>query len=309
MKTNLLVRLLRRTITYATLAIAGLTISLTPPAQAGSIGVPNAVPANNLIRNSLFNSLNGRNPWQVTTDVAGGPVFSGSDLGPWTVTSGLVLLFGPAPGVSGTNADILNGAPNFFNPHPTASAPGFRLWGPANHSPDNGLRLGPNGGNFVALDGELLEPGNIHVRGEISQTINGLTVGEPTTVSFNWAAAQQEGFRFATTEQIRVGLCPVTGACPSQDLMFTNVLSNADRGFNGWEHASFTFTPTMSTEVLSFLSIGTPAQGEQPPFALIDGGVTLEQHVPEPGTWSLLGIGFAAFAVACRRPRWFGVTA
>ncbi len=55
------------------------------------------------------------------------------------------------------------------------------LWGPGNGSA-NGLTISPNGGNFVAADGGY-DPG------PLSQSINGLTLGEPVSVGFWWAGA------------------------------------------------------------------------------------------------------------------------
>jgi hypothetical protein len=148
------------------------------------------------------------------------------------------------------------------------------------------------------------------VQGSISQTITGLKVGVPTTVEFNWAAGQQVSFPGSTTEQLQVSLCPTAdlASCPSEDKSLTPVLNNPNRGFQGWRPGvtqngrDFTFDPSMPTEVLTFLAIGTP--NAQPPFILLDGrqlSVT-EHSVPEPGTGSLLLIGLAAMAgVAYRR--------
>jgi hypothetical protein len=48
-----------------------------------------------------------------------------------------------------------------------------------------------------------------------------------------------------------------------------------------------TFTPTSTSETLSFLAIGTP--GGVPPLALLD-GVSLSD-IPEPASWALLVSG------------------
>jgi hypothetical protein len=273
------------------------------------------------------------------------PGFSrGADIGPWTV-KGFVLLFGPnGASPSGTNADFGTGsgggqpgADNQFVSGGPGRTAGFCLWGPgacggtvpsAVQSLPDRLSLGPNGGNFLALDGEqgaiqhsgvaCTAPGpttcSYEVQGSISQIITGLKVGVPTTVDFNWAAAQQSGpeFRGATTEQFQVSLCPTSdlASCPSADKLLTAVLNNPDRGFRAWrsgvteQGGDFTFDPSMSSEVLTFLAIGTP--NPLPPFVLLDGkSLSLTQHsVPEPGTGTLLLIGLAAMAgVAYRRRR------
>jgi hypothetical protein len=124
-------------------------------------------------------------------------------------------------------------------------------------------------------------------------------VGEPTTIEFEWAAAQQAGFTGPNTEKLEVSLGSQT--------MTTAVIMNNSMGFQPWRKAEFTFTPSATSEVLSFLAIGTPEVGvgsAGPPFVLLDGAIHL-QAVPEPGSWLLLGISFAAIAgLAYRRPNW-----
>lgn len=285
------------TFTVLAIAIAGLTISLASPAQA-----------ENLIANSNFVPTNGvMSPAQVNVAPVGeNPGWaSGTELGPWTV-NGLAALFGPAAGTSGTNADVSPGAPYQFN-----NSSNFNLYGPgaAGGGQNNGLTLGPNGGNFVALDGSqgptdhsgVACPGggtcSYPIQASISQTITGLQIGVPAVVSFNWAAGQQSGFPGDTTMQLQVSLCPTSETCPNTDL--TPVVDSPQGGFQNWMPEEFTFTPTSATEVLTFLAIGTPAA--DPPIGLLDGGVSLSQ-IPEPSTWSLLGISFAVIAgIVCRR--------
>jgi hypothetical protein len=152
------------------------------------------------------------------------------------------------------------------------------LWGPKNGS-DNGLPASsPAGGNFVAMDGA-------YAVGPLSQTINGLTPGVATAVSFYWAGAQQGGYSGATTEQFSVSL--------GSDTQFTPVLDNVSQGFTGWRREVLTFMPTSSSEVLSFLAVGTPAG--VPPFSLLD-GVSVSA-APEPAAWALFMAGF--FSVGC----------
>jgi hypothetical protein len=150
----------------------------------------------------------------------------------------------------------------------------LHLWGPnnggaaSNHLP----ATSPNGGNYLAMDGAYeVEP--------VSQTLFGLTPGKAATVSFFYAGAQQSGYTGATTEQLIVSLGGQSFATP--------VLQNVDHGFTGWYSESFTFTPTSSSEVLSFLAVGTP-NGE-PPFTLLD-GVSVSQ-TPEPSSLALLITG------------------
>ena len=139
-----------------------------------------------------------------------------------------------------------------------------------------------NRGNFIAADGA-------YQTGPISQTVNGLTTGKSYTVSFYFAGAQQYGFTGATTEQWLVSL-------GSQQLA-TAVLSDTSHGFTGWQYTSLTFTATATSEVLSFLAVGTPSG--VPPFTLLD-GVSMVA-APEPGSAAMLVTGVLAIAFFARR--------
>lgn len=147
------------------------------------------------------------------------------------------------------------------------------------------------GGNFMALDGD---PG---IHGTLTQKITGLVAGQSYGLHFNWAASQLRNRTGATTEQLQVSL-----GGPAQT---TQLISNPSQGFSGWTQGYFVFTPTSSSAVLSFLSIGTPSG--QPPIALLD-NVSL-QAVPEPATWALFLTGFGLVGYAARRRRTTVVTA
>jgi hypothetical protein len=158
-----------------------------------------------------------------------------------------------------------------------------KVWGPGTSPPsNNGLTLSPDGGAFVGSDPAFQN-------GALSQTLTGLTVGKTLTVTFEFAGAQQFNRDLATTEGWAVSL---GGGLP-QD---TALLSTPNHGFTGWQTAMFMFTPTSSTEVLSFLSIGTAAS-PLPPFALLD-SVSAMQTVPEPSTWVMMVLGFAGLGYA-----------
>lgn len=252
----------------------------------------------NLIANPDFTATSGPST-RIQLNVSSGPTFSnGAVIGPWTA-SGLVFLFGPnSSSASGTNADLAPGAPNHFG-----ATGGFCLWGPSSAgcpsgagvgNVPNGLTIGPSGGNFLAMDGALQSSNTppVSLRGDISQTLMGLEVGVPVMIEFNWAAAQQTTFFGPNTEQLQVSL--------GSETQSTAVVDNASQGFIPWMHEEFTFTPTMSSEVLSFLAIGTPAIGTGsagPPFVLLDGGVSARE-VPELSTWAMIALGFAGLGYA-----------
>ncbi|MHA4871642.1 PEPxxWA-CTERM sorting domain-containing protein [Duganella sp. PWIR1] len=156
------------------------------------------------------------------------------------------------------------------------------LWGPANGS-NNGLTASPNGGSFVANDGGSgVAP--------ISQQVNGLVAGQQYTLSFYWGGAQQYGYNGPTTEQWIVSL--------GNDTKSTAILNNAEHGFTGWQKETMTFTAGGSSELLSFLAVGTPAG--VPPFSLLD-GVTMAAAVPEPDTWAMMALGMGLLGCVARR--------
>lgn len=180
------------------------------------------------------------------------------------------------------------------------------LWGPdyayGNGRSDNGLPdTSPAGGNFIASNGA-------YEASPISQLINGLQVGQSYQLSFYWAAAQQMGYNGASQQDWTVSLGGQT--------FQTATVTNESHGFVPWQQASFTYTATSTSEVLSFLANGTPSG--TPPFTLLD-GVSLTPlfqssvrrgtlglgvlGVPEPSSWAMMIAGFGAVGVSLRRQR------
>ena len=160
----------------------------------------------------------------------------------------------------------------------------LKLWGP-NDGSANGLPASsPLGGNFVAADGA-------YEVGAISQTLSGLTVGNAYTIGFWWAGAQQSNRNGVNTEQWQVSFGSQTQS--------TAVVNNVSEGFTGWVFQTFNFIADGTSDVLSFLAIGTPS-GE-PPFSLL-AGVSVNP-VPEPSTLVLMGVGLLGVGVIRRRRR------
>ncbi len=185
--------------------------------------------------------------FESTTNGAGQLGYNTNATG-WT-TSGYNFLFTPGSADT-TGADGQYGS--------------LQIWGPGNGS-NNGLpATSPDGGNYVAADGAFQV-------GAISQTINGLVAGDSYNVSFYWAGAQQQSFNGPNTEQWQVSL--------GSETQSTGVYDNPSHGFSGWQQQSFTFTADSSSDVLSFLAVGTPSG--VPPFSLLD-GVSVNP-TPEPG--------------------------
>jgi hypothetical protein len=144
----------------------------------------------------------------------------------------------------------------------------------------------PDGGNFVALDGDT------QYNGALTQTIGGLVVGQTYDLTFDWATAQYADRQGVTTEKLVVDF-------GGQEVV-TDTVVNPSEGSTPWRIEHFKFTATSVSQVLSFLSIGTP--NGQPPVALLD-GVSLTQAVPEPATWAMMIAGFGLVGGLARRRR------
>ena len=152
----------------------------------------------------------------------------------------------------------------------------------------------PNGGNFVALDGDSsFQGGSATTAGAtISQTINGLTPGLQYDVSFDWAATELLDRTGDTTERLAVDF--------GSDAQTTATVSVPSGGFSGWMQQSFGFTASSASEVLTFLSFGTPTGS--PPIALLD-GISVVQAVPEPASWATLALGLVVLGGTLRTLR------
>jgi hypothetical protein len=166
-----------------------------------------------------------------------------------------------------------------------------RFTGEPQHLNSNFDALSPNGGNFMGLDGDPA------ANGPMEQTITGLTSGVTYKLSFYWAGTElsnRTGFE-------TIGLTGSFGGDPFATTPYPNANGAGTPGsFSGWMLENFTFTADSTSEVLSFLAVGTPG-GNLPPFALLD-GVSLTA-VPEASTWAMMLMGFGGLGYAAFRRR------
>lgn len=178
-----------------------------------------------------------------------------------------------------------------FDPSNPGGEPGQYLWKST---------LSPNGGKFVALDGATgrndLNPIPGGGSGPLDQTINGLMVGGTYTVRFYYAGAQYRDRMGNTMDELYTTFGGVQKT--------TGVFATPSEGFTGWKRWRSTFTATSTSQLLSFLSVGTP--GGLPPVILLDGvSVTPGNvaNVPEPAMLGVLGLGLAGLAGLARLRR------
>jgi hypothetical protein len=193
----------------------------------------------------------------------------------WASTNAFNFVFQPSSAASGATSMYTG----------TTGAQPFQVYNSAT-SPSNSFTLkSPTLGDYIAADGA-------YDTGAITQTINGLQIGATYTLSFVWAGAQESDVTpAATTEQWQVTL--------GSQVQSTPVKSNTAAGFTGWFTQTFTYTATATSELLSFLAIGTPTSG-QPPVVLLS-NVSLTQ-VPEPASAAVLFSGVAGL-ISLRRRR------
>jgi hypothetical protein len=244
----------------------GLAISVVAASHFASSGAH----AGSLVLNGSFESTSIVSPApQYAASADGGQLGYNINATGWT-TTGYNFIFAPGTADNGTGVNGQSG--------------GLQLWGPGNGSNNGMPTTSPDGGNFIAADGAY----NV---GAISQTISGLTAGDTYAVGFYWAGAQQYTYTTPTTEQWQVSL--------GNQTLSTNVVNNLSEGFTGWTYTTLDFTATSTSELLSFLAVGTPTG--VPPFSLLD-GVTM-QAVPEPSALMLLAVGLCGVAAVSLRRR------
>jgi hypothetical protein len=139
-----------------------------------------------------------------------------------------------------------------------------------------------NSGWFLAVDGD------VRFVNTLSQTINGLVPGRPYELSFYQAAGQYAPY----PDQAITGFWDVTFGSSTFQSDTIAVASGAP--VSAWQKQTTTFTATNTSQVLSFLSQGTPTGG--PPFVLLS-AVSLTDTTPVPGPLPVLGVA-AAFGAS-----------
>jgi hypothetical protein len=227
---------------------------------------------------------------------------TGGNLTSWAISdvnssSGLAVLYYTGnQGSTSTNGDGVNVTGRFGN---------FSVYDPGNvasATPTGGAipNMSPGGGNFIAADGA------VGYQVAIYQTLTSLNPGASYSVTFWYAAAQQYTFTGNTTEGWQVSM--------ENAAQLTQVAANgttiqdtpaqaggglAQGSFQTWAQETFTFTAASATQVLTFLSLGTPS-GQPPVDFLSDVVLT---STPEPGSMGMLGAGLVSLAGLLRMRR------
>ena len=161
----------------------------------------------------------------------------------------------------------------------------------AQHMNSNFTGDSPDGGAFMMFDGD---PG---FSGPLEQTITGLSMGKTYQLSFYWAGGELSN----RTGYQSIQLTGSLGSDPFATSVYDNTNPSGTPGsFSGWSLQTFDFTAASTSELLSFLAVGTPASN-LPPFALLD-GVSITS-VPEPSTWAMMVAGFTGLGYAAYRRR------
>jgi hypothetical protein len=154
----------------------------------------------------------------------------------------------------------------------------------------------PNGGAFMVLDADPT------FTSPFSQMVTGLVVGNSYELSFYWAAGELSNRTGYQTSQLTGSFgnhAFATGIFANSHPIGSPTAGQAG-DFSGWELQSFRFKADSTSQLLSFLAVGTPA-GNLPPVAFLDGvSVT---GVPEPGVWALMMMGFGGLGAVARRRR------
>ena len=187
----------------------------------------------------------------------------------WSTTDNSKLNYVVPIGLQYTdNLNIVGGSPDptlqLYGTAPIVSPDGIATW-------------------FVVADGD---PG---FGAPIYQTLSGLTAGKQYDVTFYQAAGQQRTFLGPTTERWRVGLdtnilqYSTTGPqLAKTQLSAINIFPDTATRVTPWEKQTLTFTANTTSDILTFLAVGTP--DGRPPFSLLSSVSVTPTAVPEPFT-------------------------
>ena len=255
------------------LTAVGLALAFGASAQAGD-----------LITNGSFSGTTG-----VAVPTVEGAGFSGIEIDPAYIYGNDVTAWTSAGG-SAFNLLFFGGSTNLDADTRYTFESGIHGGEPGQHPNANYTSAGDgDGGAFLVLDGD---PG---FSGAISQTVTGLVAGHEYQLSFYWAAgelADRTGYqhRRANRQLRRRRLSPHPTFVNSHP--FDDNPLNLPGDFSGWELMKLDFTAHSTSQVLSFLAVGTPA-ANLPPVAFLDG-----VHLVEvPGA-----CGLGPDAAGLRRP-------
>lgn len=272
---------------FATITLAGLVASTLGQAATMFNGNFTSTSGTFAAAGGALNTLKSDG---VTADYTGG-----GSLSNWTVedvgsSTGLAeLYFAGNQGSTTTNGDGVNLTSRFGN---------FSVYDPGNvagATPTGGAipNTSPGGGNFVAADGA------VGYQLAIYETLTNLTPNAAYAVTFWYAAAQQYSFTGVTTEGWQVSmenaaqLTQVTAnGTTIQDTPAQAGGGLAQGSFQAWAQQTFDFKAASSTQVLTFLSLGTPS-GEPPVDFLSN--VQLSP-APEPASLWMFGAGIVPLA-------------
>jgi hypothetical protein len=196
---------------------------------------------------------------------------------------------------------ICNGnAPSTFDTTATSAHPAnvyyFSLYAYPKASPD--------GGNYYLGDGDP------NFTSALSQTVTGLVVNHTYQISF-WQAAGEEN---CLADDGPPGCPPPSGnitgqwkvtfgATTQSSTLMTTPVNTANPGsiLTGWNRQTMNFTAASTSQLLSFLAVGTPSGA--PPLVFLDGISVTE--TPEPGTSGLFALALlvVCFALWLRKKR------
>jgi len=177
-----------------------------------------------------------------------------------------------------TGWTVLAGTPDTVDPTSNVGVSGWLSFGVA-------PTVSPDGGTWVGLgiNGSYIE--------SFGQSLNGLTVGQTYTVS--WQAAN---FGINNQANSYLGSNAIGVMLDGASIGQGSTLSLS----SNWSTQSLTFVATSASQLLSFSLASTEkAYLGIDGISVTAGGVT--PAVPEPSTWALMAIGLVGMAAMRRR--------